>query len=272
MKRFSVFHVPLLSFFSRALYRDVALHWKGTVFAYLLLLLAICWIPSMTEFHSGLADFVDDEAPSVVEQVPRITIVDGEASIDAPEPYYIKDPESDEILVIIDTTGAINSLDDREAMVLMTRTKVIFQESKRQSRTFRFAEVDEFTLDQAKIMRWLNTAKKFLVLAVYPLVVLGSFLFRIIQVLIYAAIGMLFALWCKEKLSYVAMLRLAIIAVTPCIVVETVLGAAKLHPPIGVWYFLVTLGYLGFGVKASLWASQPPESQGNISSEDRMQG
>jgi hypothetical protein len=32
MKKFSIIHLPLMSFFSEALYRDVGLHWKGTGF------------------------------------------------------------------------------------------------------------------------------------------------------------------------------------------------------------------------------------------------
>jgi hypothetical protein len=40
-KKYSIFHIPVFSFFSRELYRDVGMHWKGVNFLYLLLLLAI---------------------------------------------------------------------------------------------------------------------------------------------------------------------------------------------------------------------------------------
>ena len=33
MRRYSIFHVPVMSFYSRALYRDVGLRWKGIGFA-----------------------------------------------------------------------------------------------------------------------------------------------------------------------------------------------------------------------------------------------
>lgn len=45
MKNYSVFHPLYLSFFSKSLYQDVAKNWKGTGLAYLLLLLALAWVP-----------------------------------------------------------------------------------------------------------------------------------------------------------------------------------------------------------------------------------
>ena len=164
--------------------------------------------------------------------------------------------------------GQSLQLDDTEAIGLLTKTKVIVKKSKVESRTFDLAEVDEFTVDQAKITGWLNTAKKFLVLVFYPLAVLGSFFSRIIQALIYAAIGLLFALRCEATLSYSATLRLAVVAITPCIIVKTVLGVAGVHLPLaGLWYFLGALGYLFFGVKACSGADEPLALQANVSSE-----
>jgi hypothetical protein len=93
MKRYRIFHIPVLAFFSKGLYTDVAFNWKGTCLGYLFLLLAVCWIPAMIELDSGLDNFVETEAPKIISQVPTITIKDGVASIDEPQPYYIYDIE-----------------------------------------------------------------------------------------------------------------------------------------------------------------------------------
>jgi hypothetical protein len=239
-----------MSFFSKDLYRDVAFQWKGTGFAYLLLLLTICWIPSIVKLHVGLANFVDNEAPKIVSQIPTISIVDGKASIQESQPYYIKDPETGEALVIIDTTGAISSLEGTKAIVLFTKTQATFKENDIETRAFSFGNIDKFTLDQEMISGWLNVARKLAVPVLFPLVVLGSFAFRIVQVLVYAAIGMLFALWCKAKMSYISLIRLAVVAVTPCIIIKTVLGALQVNIPVaGFWYFLIAIGYLFFAVR-----------------------
>jgi len=241
-----------MSFFSKDLYRDVSSQWKGTGFAYLLLLLAICWIFPITRMHADLAYFVDNEAPKIISQIPTISIVDGNASIQESQPYYIKDPETGEVLVIIDTTGKITSLAETKALALVTKTETMFKKSEIETRTFSFANIKEFTLDQEKITGWLTVAKKLAVPVLYPLAVLGSYAFRIIQVLVYAAIGMLFASWFKSRRPYISLIRLSVVAVTPCIIIRTVLGALHVNIPFaGLWYFLTAMGYLFFGVRAT---------------------
>jgi len=251
MKQFSIFHIPVLSFYSKALYRDVAMQWKGVGFAYLLLLLAVCWIPNMIIVHMGFSHFVESKAPALVEQVPKLTIVDGVVSIDQPQPYYITDPDSNDVLVIIDTTGTTTSLEDPNTFCLVTKTKVVWRQSKFETRTFDLSQVKNFVLDSDRITGWLDTAGKFLVIAIYPFALLGSYVYRIVQVLIYAAIGLLFASWCKVMLSYAALLRLAVVAVTPCVLLKTMLGLAGVHLPYA-WliYLLIALAYLFFAVKA----------------------
>jgi hypothetical protein len=257
MKQYSVFHVPVLSFFSKALYRDVGLQWKGTGFAYLLLLLAICWIPVIIKHQVIFSNFVDNEAPKIINQIPRITITNGKVSLEEPQPYYIKDPDTDEILIIIDTTGAVTSLENSKAIGLITKTKGIFKKNDFETRTFDLNNINKFIFDQNKIKRWLNTIKKILVPVFFPLAVLGSFLVRIIQLLIYAAIGMLFAYWCKLKGTYRLFLRLAAAAVTPAIIIKTILGIASIKLPLaGLWYFFCAMAYLFFCVKVIAQAQE----------------
>ena len=113
------------------------------------------------------------------------------------------------------------------------------------------SQVKNFVLDSDRIMGWLDTAGKFLVIAIYPFALLGSYVYRIVQVLIYAAIGLLFASRCRVMLSYAALLRLAVVAVTPCVLLKTMLGLAGVNLPYA-WliYLLIALTYLFFAVKA----------------------
>ncbi len=251
MKKFSIIHLPLLSFFSKELYRDVGLNWKGVGFGYLFLLLAICTIPGMFKFQKGLSKFIDEQLPQFVNQVPKITIEKGEVHIDEPQPYYITVPDSNKIVAIIDTTAQIQSLDNTDAFVLLTKTKLLSRQSKSEVRTYDLANLQHFVLEQSTVMKWLDIGKRVLVPMFYPFVLLGSFIFRIIQSLIYAAIGLVFAGWCKTKLSYPSLIRLAVTAVTPCIIVRTVLESASIKIPLpGLWFFLAAMGFLFYGVRA----------------------
>jgi hypothetical protein len=251
MKKFSIIHVPLFSFFSEELYRDVGLNWKGVGFGYLFLLLVVCTVPGMFKFQKGLSNFIDKEAPRYVSQVPRITIEKGEVHIDEQQPYYITIPDSNKIAAIIDTTGRVQSLDNTEAFVLLTKTKLVSRQSKSEIRVYDLANVKHFVLEQSTIMKWLDIGKKLLVPILYPIVVVGSFIFRVIQALIYAAIGYIFDRWCKTKLSYPALIRLAVTAVTPCIIVGTIFEYASVKLPLaGIWFFLAAMGFLFYGVRA----------------------
>lgn len=252
VKRFSILHIPFLSFFSRDLYVDVALRWKGSGFGYLLLLLVVCWLPMMVKMYTAMSTFIDEHASSFIEQVPTITFDQGLASINEPQPYYIKVPDSNEVIAIIDTTGTIQSLENTDAHILLTQTQVIYRENNVTTKTIQLSDIQgQHTLDQNIIWGFLGFFKKILFPVILLFILIFSFVYRIIQALIYAAIGLLFASWCRARLQYTALLRLAVVAFTPCIIVSTILGLARVHLPWGfLWYLLAALGYLLFGVNA----------------------
>lgn len=255
MKRYSIFHLPIMSFFSKSVYCDVALRWKGTGFAYLLLLLGVFTCISLV---SPYFEFCWDWIPKIISQIPTIRIVDGEASIDEPQPYYIRDPQTDKVAVVIDTTGTITSLDDTEALFLVKKTKLIIGETATPRETLSFSQIKDFTLDQEKLTGWLRVFKILFWLVLYPLFVLVRFALTIVKVLIYAVIGMLFSSWCKSKRSYTSLLRIAVVAVTPCIIIKTIIDMARIDIPVAwLLYFLVAMGYLLFGVRAASEGEDP---------------
>ena len=86
MRQFSVLVTPFYSFFSRALFRDVGTHWRGIAFAYLLFLLAVCWIPFSVGVYFQWSAFVVAEAPAITEQIPAITIEKGGVFEDVDQP------------------------------------------------------------------------------------------------------------------------------------------------------------------------------------------
>lgn len=256
---YSIIHPLFMSFFSKSLYRDVGRNWKGLCFTYLILLLALCWIPTMIQFHSVVSEFVTVYAPPFVDQIPAITISEGEVSTPELVPYFIRDPESDALLAIIDTTGEFTSLDDFEALdefeaqVLITKTKIIVEENVGETNIYdvsRFTE--DFFVDQSRIYGWLEIIKSWLAIVSYPFALLVSLLYRIIQVLIYAAIGILFAKGLHTSWNYPALIRLAVISITPVVALETLRGLENIQIPL--WWlicFLTAMGYLFYAVKAS---------------------
>lgn len=252
MKKFSIIHIPVRSFFSKELYVDVGLYWKGVNFLYLLLLLAVCLIPVMISIHLGITDFVNDEAPAIVNQVPEITIIDGQVSIEETQPYYVRKPDSNELLAVIDTTGQTESLKDSNSFCLLTKTEIMWKKSKIETQIVDLSKIEHFVLNSERITGWLQVGKKFMAIAAYPFALSGSYLFRIVQALIYAAVGLLFASWCNVILSYAALLRLAVVAMTPCLLAKVFFWIADIHLPYAPLIFIViTLAYLFFAIKAN---------------------
>ncbi len=261
MKQYSILHPLYLSFFSRDLYRVVRSSWKGKGFLYLLLLLAITWLPVMYKFHRGVAEGVGREAPKYIDQVPKITIVRGEVSIDRPVPYTITDPDSREPLVVIDTSGQITSLEQTTAPMLLTRDKFIYREAAGgPPKIYDLSGIQAFTLDRDMVNGWVRLFTKYFAVFAYPFAVAGSYVYRLLQALLYAAIGLIFVRTLKARLDYGAVLQLALVAITPAVILSTLIRLAGLAIPV-FWLicFLLAMGYLFFAVKANAAPTPPKE-------------
>lgn len=258
MKRFSIFHPLALSFFSADLYREVARRWTGLNYLYLLMLLAVLWIPSMVQLQAQLSKWVNEEAPKIVDKIPLITIKKGKASIRERVPYTIQDPETGEAVVIIDISGKTVSLEGTTARVLLMRDQVLYKKNDVETRSFDLSKIEEFELRPEMIHGWLAMVKRLFIFVAYPCVLAFSLVFRILQSLIYGAIALLFASMLKTELPYPAGVRLAVVAVTPVLIIDTLVSLAGLSVPF--WWLLgigIALGYLFFGVKA---AAEPAPS------------
>jgi len=246
-----MFQAPIMAFFSPSFYRDVGLHWRGTGFAYLLLLLAICWVPTFVEFHLSVSDYIENKAPALISQIPPIRIIKGEASVDVTQPHQIIYPDTGVVLAIIDTTGKTVLLERNQAFVLLTKTEVIFKRSEIETKSFSLRNIEHFTLDQQGVSAWLTLFRNYSAVVFFPFAVIGSFAFRIVQVLLYAVIGLLFAKLCGTSKSYQTLLRLSVMAVTPVIIAKTILQIASVKIPLqGLLFFIVAMVYLFLGVKA----------------------
>ena len=258
MKRFGLFHPVVLSFFSSALYRDVARHWKGVCFGYLFLLLAVLWIPVMVGLHLDLDRFAGDEVQRMIEQVPRVEIKDGVVSVDAEQPYRISDPDTGEVFAVLDTTGQVTSLDDLEHGILLTESQLIVKKSCFETQTIDLSQVESTVIDAETLQHWVDAGSEWFALLAYPLCLIASYVYRMLQVLLYGAVGLLFNAMTGGDLGYPACMRLAVMAVTPVLILDTARGLLDLSIPFwGPLCLVIAMGYLVFGVKSAAGAGDP---------------
>lgn len=262
MKIYKIFHPLWMSFYSQELYRDVARHWPGACFLYLFMLLALAWIPIAVKIHIEFKNFAENEGATMIAKIPTITITDGEVTVDIEQPYFIRDPEKkDEILAIIDTTGEITSLENTEAKMLLSKSELLIKQSEFETRSYDLSPIKEFSFDSTVAESWFNLFAQLFAPLFYVFAVPFSLVYRILQALLYAAIGLLFARGVKASLKYRALLRLAVIAVSPVIVLDTLRDLFSIQVPY-LWLlsFIVAMAYLLFGVKANAESETTPPS------------
>lgn len=259
MRKYSIFQIPLLSFYSSDLYRDMALNRKGIGFGYLFLLLAFCWLVIILAMDNRMDTYLDEHAPAFLVQFPEITILDGKASIRESQPYYINDPETGRPFAVIDTTGTINSLDDTDAVILLNKNTVIFEKNKIETRTFNLNEVSDMVIDSNLLSKWIEATKTYFPAVIYPFAFAGSCFYRAIQMLIYAAFGLLFASMLKAEIEFSQLLRLSVVAATPSILINTLLWTTGMNMPMtGLIFFGMSMVYLYLGIKATI-ETEPEE-------------
>ena len=252
MKRYGLFHPLVLSFYSPSLYRDVAENWTGVGLLYLLLLLALAWIAPIAHLHRSTAGLLETISPAVLEQIPTVSIHAGEVSIEEPQPYVVRIPGSDTPLAVIDTTGRTTP-ENSQAMLILTKRQAIVRKNLHETRTYDLSGIRDLTVDRRTVAGLLDACKRWLAVAAYPFAVAGSFVYRIVQALIYAGIGLLFARLLDTSLDYPELLRLACVAITPAVAADTLRAVAG-YASSPVWWlacFVISMGYLLFAVRAN---------------------
>ncbi len=261
MRRYSILHAPFLSWYSKPFYRDVGERWGLSAFAYLLILLALSWLPALFAGHRGWSRFMETKAPVLLQEMPSIEISDGVVWADPPGPTYLADPGTRKVFAIVDTTGEVTSLEFPGALALLTRSHVFLRKSPVEVRTYDLSRVRHFELDRTKLRRWLDLASVWGPPFLFALVLWVSFLYRLAQALLFGAAGLVFDRRSPRKLRYWQSVRLSIMAVSPTILLKTAMQSLGLTFPLDSFLlFAIALAYLWFGVTAC--AEEEEEARG----------
>ncbi len=251
MKHYSIIHPLYMSFFSKSLYRDVAVNWRGLCLTYLLIVLTLNLIPDMVRLHERVADFVAVEVPKVVHQVPTITISEGNASVNVPVPYIINAPWSKLPFAVIDTSDGAAAASGLKATIMLTRTKLTVRGDESEIHAFDFSRIHHAVIDKDAINLWMEAFKDYFIFAVYPFALFFAFLYYFIQALLCASIGMFFAKMFNIELKARALIRLSVVAFTPPLVLQTAHALLDIEFPYsGVISLLLATGYLYFAVSS----------------------
>ena len=252
-RRYGLFHPYALAFFSRAFYADVATHWRGLAFAHLLLVLLLAATAYTLHFQGLVGAFVSEEAPAIIAQIPEIRITDGTVHVAVAEPYTIHEPDSGRIFAVIDTTGEISSLRQTNALMLLTASRLAVRLGPEDIRIVDLSPIAALQIDQAAVSQWLADIQRWSPFILFPLTLGFSFIFRSAQALLYGGLGVALATLLKTPIAYGAAVSVAIMAMTPVLLLDAGLMIAHIDLPLwGFLGFLLAAGYLVFGIRAAV--------------------
>ncbi len=233
-----------LSFYSAPMYRSISQSWRARSAVYLFLVLVLCWTPGFVMMHKTITLAFDSFRARILTQIPSLTIEKGQLRTPEDKPYILDWSEAGTHLrVVIDTTGRYKTLEEAEAVVLITAKQAFVRRSLREVRTYEFSSVKDAVYDRAMVEKWVDRIEHWTPRLLYPALFLLSFLKRFIQALLVALIGILICHALEAKLNFAALFTLAIVSMTPSMVLGAALSAAGAQFPLQ-W---LLLGLIGFG-------------------------
>jgi len=260
MWKIDFFRTLVGSFYNPETYREVVNQKKGNTFGYMALLVLLCCIPLMIAMISGINNFMNNDGAFIIGQIPEIKISNGIVSIDKESPCFIKS-KSGETLFVIDVSDSAGITElQGNAKVLVTKNKLIAQEKENEIRTYDLSKIESFTLNAQKIHDWFGYAW-IIYIIIFVLVAIAFFIYRLVQVLVNGVFGLIISAILKVSLDFSSLMYIAMVAITPVAVIASIVWAYQVQIPLKGWLgFILTLGYLSFGIMAN---KPQPISAGN---------
>ena len=215
-----------------------------------MLVLSVCWFVLSIDIQPRINRFYGHFSDQYVSQIPQIVIKDGKVKTPKNKPYMITNPDDKDIIAIIDTSGKHTTLKPGRTKLLLTKDTLYYFDGQGKLNVNQISpslelEVKPVELNQtiAKVVGWTW-------LIVFPALLLISLTYRLVQALAYAVIGKVFAVMSDIPLRYLQIVKLSIVAVTPALIVGTLLDffAISFHFEWG-FYFVLTMAYLAFAIR-----------------------
>jgi hypothetical protein len=206
----------------------------------------------MFKEHISFQQFKAQQLDHVVQKWPDVNIKHGHLTMDKTAPYIIDSkPPLKNPLVVFDTSGKTQSINQTHAYLLFTNESLYVREGS-DVRAYNFDNVDDMKITANSVANLFSFISHWYGIIAYPIFLAVSFIYRLIQVLMFSMMALLLSYTIKRRLNFMAALRLACVSLTPAIVLSTLLAFMPLNLPNLLWlYGLICVGYLCFAVWSS---------------------
>ena len=189
------------------------------------------------------------QAKSLYPEDLVVTAKNNSLSINKPEPYIIKSPETfkdfPKNFLVFDSKGILDSIKENETFILINSTNILISDpSTEKVEVYPIKNLPDGQLTKtdfdnliAKLQGFAKYIPAFLFVAVLLGLIIYNVLFRLVYLLIVAVILMLAGKTKKLSLRYVQYYKIAIHAITIPLLVEFLLTAAGVNIGIPLWFF-----------------------------------
>lgn len=240
------------SWYSPDIYREAAHCWRGLGFRFLLGLLFGLWLLAAIHVQIVVREFVLDYLKPMLQQMPKIQIKNGIATVDRlDEVFQIKDPRDGRSLIYFDLTDSPKRVQSGDDGIFVEKRRVLFR-LKGKDQVYDFEKQKDQLWEWGYHLRILDALANWsggIVLGVFWI---ASFIICALQALLFGLIGKLLAMFAKRRLSYPQLVRVSVVAMTPALIIDTVQKLLCFGIP--AWDLvsaLIALGYLIYGVKVN---------------------
>jgi len=250
MSQYNVFQAIYMSFYSRSLYQDVGKNWGGKTFFYLAILIALSWVGFTIKAQATLNRIYGASSDAFIAEIPIIKIQKGKISTPEMRPYFIKEPGSNKTFAVIDATSTTVPAQQVDVTVYINEKNIIYKKDENETRVYQIPESYSGTIDPAKMNVVLKRIVSFAWALIFPLFFLVSYFYRIFQVVIYGLIGKLYCAVSNTNVNFGAIMQITMVAITPAIVISTVLDLFSITYPYELLvYFVISMCYMIYGIR-----------------------
>lgn len=225
----------------------------GKSFLLLLLIVSILAVPGFLRLSLVIHEVKREYVDPTIYKLPVMEVINGRVTSSVKQPYEIS--LNGELLFVLDTSGKIPSLSESGAWAYMgTDHLAVYDDQERtRIRTFDFSTTDYVMFDPISTAQTMNAIYPFIFPVVLLVSVAGLYAFRLLQILVVSSAALLLLHYRGRKASFEALMSVAVWALVPSMVIETLLNMAQIYFPGRGWFlFFLIAGYMWRGLRVHL--------------------
>jgi hypothetical protein len=240
------------------LYREVHAQPMWRTLRHLALLVLLATAALTVVIAGGVGRFLDG-VERHVDKIPTITLGNGEASVDVPQPWLLEIGRRDDgtrVVLIIDTTGTWSDFrSDQVGLFLARRHLLVRPDSEARSHAVPLRYFGNRTIGPELARRWIARARWVVPAAVAAILFVWGLVAKTAQALLLTIVASMAAGSRRRALHFSSLFTIAVYALTPAVV----LAAGRRLGGVAIpWFIFVYWGIAA--LYAALGASRAAET------------